>query len=171
MAAIQLGRAFGARLIATASSADKLAFAHRQGAEHILNYGTADWVDRVREVTGGRGADVIFDPVGGDVFELSSKCIAPRGRLLVVGFTSGRIPSIAANRILLKDMSVIGVFWGGQLQHNPAGIAEAQHELERLWGEGKIRPEISHSYPLRQAPQALRDLDERKVLGKAVLLP
>jgi NADPH:quinone reductase len=171
MAAIQLGRAFGARVIATAGAHEKIVFALRQGAEHALNYSNPDWVNRVKEITAGRGADVAYDPVGGDVFDLTSKCIAPRGRLLVVGFASGRIPSIAANRILFKDMSVIGVFWGGQLQHHPVGIAGAQRELERLWGEGKIRPEISHRYPLLQAPRALRDLDERKILGKAVLLP
>jgi NADPH:quinone reductase len=170
MAAIQLGRAFGARVIATAGSAEKLDFARRQGAEHALNYRYADWPDRVKEITGGSGANVIYDPVGGDIFDLSSKCIAPGGRLLVVGFASGRIPTIAANRILLKDMSVTGVLWGRQLQTNPAGTAATQRELERLWSEGKIRPEISRTYALNQAPQALRDVDERKILGKAVLL-
>jgi NADPH2:quinone reductase len=170
MAAIQLGRAFGARVIATAGSSEKLEFALRQGAEHALNYRESDWVERVKQITGGRGADVIYDPVGGDVFDLSSKCIAPGGRLLVVGFASGRIPSIAANRILFKAMSIIGVYWGGHLESDPAGIAEAQRALERLWIDGKIRPEISRTYPLSEAPRALRDLADRKTLGKAVLL-
>jgi NADPH2:quinone reductase len=171
MAAVQLGRAFGARVIATAGSSEKLEFALRQGAEHALNYSEDDWVERVKQITGGRGADVIYDPVGGDIFDLSSKCIATGGRLLVVGFASGRIPSIAANRILFKAMSVIGVYWGGHLESDPVGTAEAQRALERLWIDGKIRPEISRTYPLSEAPAALRDLADRKILGKAVLLP
>jgi NADPH:quinone reductase len=170
MAAIQLGCAFGADVIATAGSQEKLEFARRQGAEHVLSYRDASWVERVKQITDGRGADVIYDPVGGDVFDLSTKCIAPRGRLLVVGFASGRIPAIAANRILFKDMSVTGVFWGGQLEFNPQGMVEAQNELERLWMQGKIRPEVSRTYPLSQAPRALRDLGERKIMGKCVLL-
>jgi NADPH2:quinone reductase len=170
MAAIQLGRAFGARVIATAGSAEKLDFAHRQGASHVLNYGDEKWVDRVKELTGGRGANVIYDPVGGDVFDLSSKCIAPRGRLLVIGFASGRIPSIAANRILLKNMSVVGVLWGGHIQEHPGYVAETQLALERLWTEGQIRPEVSNTWPLAELPKAMHALAARKVLGKAVLL-
>ncbi len=170
MSAIQLGCAFGARVIATAGTREKLDFAQRQGAEHVLNYSEGSWVDRVKEITAGRGADVIYDPVGGDVFDLSTKCIAPGGRLLVIGFASGRIPSIAANRILFKSMSVVGVFWGELFRSNPNEIAKTQRALDRLWTEGKIRPEVSYTYPLSQAPQALRDLAERKILGKAVLL-
>jgi NADPH:quinone reductase len=170
MSAIQLGRAFGARVIATAGSAEKLEFARRQGAEHAFNYRASAWVEEVKRVTAGSGVDVIYDPVGGDVFDLSTKCIAPGGRLLVIGFASGRIPSIAANRILFKAMSVIGVFWGGHFKSNPEEITETQRALERLWIEGKIRPEVPHTYRLSQAPQALRDLAERRVIGKAVLL-
>ena len=170
MSAIQLGRAFGARVIATAGAVEKLDFARRQGAEHALDYRDSSWPDEVKRLTGGHGADVIYDPVGGDVFDLSTKCIAAKGRLLVVGFASGRIPSIAANRILFKEMSVTGAYWGGHVQANPASVGETQDALESLWGEGKIRPEVSHSYPLAEAPRALRDLATRKVLGKAVLV-
>lgn len=170
MSAIQLGRAFGARVIATAGSPEKLEFSTRQGAEYVLDYKDDEWVDRVREITGGRGADVIYDPVGGDVFDLSSKCIASAGRLLVIGFASGRIPSIAANRILLKNMSVVGVFWGNHVKAYPNYTAETQAALERLWDEGKIRPEVSSKWPLTELPQAMKGLAERKVLGKAVLL-
>jgi len=170
MSAIQLGRAFGARVIAAAGSPEKLDFARRQGAEHVLDYSGEQWVDQVKELTGGRGADVIYDPVGGDVFDLSSKCIAPEGRLLVIGFASGRIPSIAANRILLKNMSVVGVFWGNHTKAHPSYTSETQKALECLWKEGKIRPEISKTWPLRELPEAMRCLAERKVLGKAVLL-
>lgn len=170
MSAIQLGKALGARVIATAGSDDKLDFARRQGADHALNYGSEGWVEQVRELTGGRGADVIYDPVGGDIFDLSTKCIAAEGRLLVIGFAGGRIPSIAANRILLKNISVVGVFWGGHVKTNPAYAGETQTALERLWLAGKIRPEVSSTWPLEQLPDAMKALAARKVLGKAVLL-
>jgi NADPH2:quinone reductase len=170
MSAIQLGRAFGAQVIATAGSHEKLEFARRQGAEHVLDYGNDHWPDQVKQITGDRGADVIYDPVGGDVFDLSSKCIAPEGRLLVIGFASGRIPSIAANRILLKSMSVVGVFWGTYTKDHPNYMAETQSALEALWVAGKIRPEVSHTWPLAELPQAMHALAARKVLGKAVLV-
>ena len=170
MSAIQLGRAFGARVIATAGSPEKLEFAHRQGAEHALNYGDDQWVGQVQKITGGRGAAVIYDPVGGDVFDLSTKCIAPDGRLLVIGFASGRIPSIAANRILLKNISVVGVFWGNHTKAHPNYLGETQAALERLWDEGKIRPEVSNSWRLAELPTAMRELAQRRILGKAVLV-
>jgi NADPH:quinone reductase len=170
MAAIQLGRAFGLRVIATAGTPEKLEFARHQGAEHTLDYRDPTWVERTKEITAGGGADIIYDPVGGDIFDLSTKCIAAGGRLLVVGFASGRIPTIPANRILFKAISVTGVFWGGHFRSHPAAIAETQRALERLWTVGKIRPEISHTYRLSQAPEALQDVAARKILGKAVLL-
>ncbi len=170
MAAIQLGRAFGARVMATAGSPEKLEFARRQGAESVFDYRSDSWVDYVKERTAGRGADVIYDPVGGNVFDLSTRCIAPEGRLLVIGFASGRIPSIAANRILLKGMSVVGVFWGNHTAVDPHYTAQTQAAMERLWSEGKIRPEISNTWPLAELPQAMKELAGRKVLGKAVLL-
>jgi len=169
MSAIQLGRAFGARVIATAGSEGKLAFARRQGAEFALDYRGAGWVDRVKELTGGRGAGVIYDPVGGDVFDLSTKCIAQDGRLLVIGFASGRIPSIAANRILLRNISVVGAFWGGHVGAHPGYSAATQQALEGLWREGKVHPEVTATWPLEELPQAMRALTERRVLGKAVV--
>jgi len=169
MSAIQIGHALGARIIATAGSPEKLEFARRQGAHHTLLYTDPSWVDQVKEITAGRGADVIYDPVGGDVFDLSTKCIAGEGRLLVIGFASGRIPTIAANRILIKGMSVVGVLWGGRLKADKSYAAATQRALDALWREGKIRPEVSRIYPLSQAPQALRDLADRKIHGKAVL--
>lgn len=170
MAAIELGRAFGARVVATAGSPEKLLFARRHGAESVFNYREGTWVDQVKGVTGGRGADVVFDPVGGDIFDLSTKCMAPGGRLLVVGFASGRIPVIAANRVLLKDISVVGVFWGSRVRSNRGYAAETQRTLNHLWAEGRIRPEISANYLLCEAPRAMRDLAERRILGKAVLI-
>ena len=170
VAALQLGKALGARTIATAGSDEKLAFCRAQGADHVIGYSDPSWVDQVKEITSGRGADVIYDPVGGDVFELSTKCIAPDGRLLVVGFAGGRIPSIAANRVLLKNMSVVGVFWGRHVDENPAYLAEAQEKIMAFYRQGKIRPSVSITYPLSQAPAALRDLAQRKIIGKAALV-
>jgi len=170
MSAIQLGRAWGARVIATAGSEEKREFARRQGAEFVLDYRCDTWVDEVKALTGGRGADLIYDPVGGDVFDLSSKCIAPEGRLLVIGFASGRIPSIAANRILLKNISVVGVFWGGQVQAHAEYTADTQRALSELWLAGKIRPEVSQTWPLTELRAALRALGGRSVLGKAAVI-
>ena len=169
MAAIQLGVASGAHVIATAGSEKKLEFCRQQGAGHAINYREASWVEQVKQITGGRGADVIYDPVGGDVFDLSTKCIAPGGRLLVVGFASGRIPSIAANRLLLKNMSAVGVFWGRQVTEGANYLADTQRELFRLYDQGKIRPVVSEAYPLGDAPRALGDIAGRRVVGKAVL--
>jgi len=170
ISAIQLGRAFGARVIATAGSSEKLHFARSLGAEHVINYGDGNWVDQVKQLTGGRGADVIYDPVGGDVFDLSTKCIASGGRLLVIGFASGRIPTIAANRILIKDIAVVGALWGNYAAAHPEYLAEAQRDLAGLYAQGAIRPPKPACYPLDQAPAALRDLANRKILGKAALV-
>jgi NADPH:quinone reductase len=171
VSAIQVGRAFGARVIATAGGPEKLAFARAQGAEHAIDYSDATWVDQVKQLTGGRGADVIYDPVGGDVFDLSTKCIASAGRLLVIGFASGRIPTIAANRILLKNMSVVGALWGGHVKAHPEYSGLAQQALADLYAQGKIKPPRPVEYPLAEAPRALRDLANRKILWKAVLTP
>src|SRR6267378_1220174 len=168
-AAMQLGKAFGARVIATAGSADKVDFCLTQGADYALNYREASWVEQVKEITSGHGADVIYDPVGGDVFDLSTKCIAAEGRLLVIGFAGGRIPSIAANRILLKNMSVVGCYWGGYLEHHPEFLAQAQADLFALYEAGQIKPVVSQVYPLADAVTALRALAERKTHGKVIL--
>ena len=170
ISAIQLGRAWGARVIATAGSTEKLEFAKAHGAEHVINYNDGTWVDQVKQLTGGRGADVIYDPVGGDVFDLSTKCIAFGGRLLVIGFAGGRIPSIAANRILLKNISVVGALWGGQAAANPAYVAQAQRALTDLFQRGELHPPEPVKYPLDAAPVALRDLAQRRILWKAVLV-
>jgi NADPH:quinone reductase len=167
--AVQLGKAFGAKVIATAGSQEKVEFCLSQGADHALNYSDAAWVDEIKKITSGHGADVIYDPVGGDVFDLSSKCIASEGRLLVIGFAGGRIPSIAANRILLKNMSVVGCYWGGHLEKHPEYLAQSQTELFKMYEAGQIKPVISQSYALSDAVTALRDLASRKTYGKVVL--
>jgi len=169
VAAIELGKAFGARVIATAGSEEKLAFCREHGADHALSYNDPAWYEQVKSIAGGYGVDAVCDVVGGDVFDLSTKCIAPGGRLLVVGFTSGRIPSIPANRILLKNIGVVGVFWGRHCDENPAFPGQAHGDLIALWQQGKIHPAGTQTYPIEQAREALADLAARKILGKAVL--
>jgi NADPH2:quinone reductase len=167
--AIQIGKALGARVIATASSDEKMRFCLSLGAERALNYSDASWVDQVKQITGGRGADVIYDPVGAEIFELSTKCVAPEGRLLVIGFAGGAIPSIAANRILLKNMSVVGVYWGGFLEHYPEYMREAQEAIFKMYQAGLIKPVVSQSFALTDAVKALNALATRKTVGKVVL--
>jgi NADPH2:quinone reductase len=169
MSAIQIGKAMGARVIATAGSPEKLEFSRRQGADHVLDYTDPSWIDHVKSLTGGRGADVIYDPVGGDIFDGSSKCIAPYGRILVIGFAAGRIPTIAANRILLKNIAVVGAFWGGHVKTNPSWPALAHATLDELWNAGKISPEVRADWSLDQLPVAMAALSNRSVCGKAVI--
>lgn len=168
MAAIQIAKAKGARVIATAGAEKKLDFCREIGADETIDYRESDWHERVKKIT-GRGADVIVDVVGGDVFDLSAKCIAPDGRLLVIGFASGRIPEIAANRILLKNMSVVGVFWGRHLEEHEHYGAEAHGALRDLYLEGKVAPYVDRTFPLKEAPTALAELANRRIKGKAVL--
>lgn len=169
ISAIQIGKALGARIIATAGSDEKLEFCRENGADHVVNYRDDSWIDTVKAVTAKRGADVIYDPVGGDVFDLSTKVIAPQGRLLVIGFASGRIPSLAANRALLKNMSLVGAFWGRYCEEHPGYMASLHRALIDLFMDGKIDPPVGARYQLDQAPQGIRDLANRKVTGKAIL--
>ncbi len=170
MSAIQLAKARGARVIATAGSDEKRAFCLKQGADHAIGYSDASWVNQVKELTAGHGADVIYDPVGGAVLELSTKCIAPEGRLLVIGFASGTIPSIAANRVLLKNMSLVGVFWGQYVSDKPGYVQQTHTRMCELFNEKKIRPVVGRTLPLSEAPYALRELADRKIAGKSVLV-
>ena len=168
LSATQIGKALGARVIATAGSEEKLQFCLSQGAEHALNYRDTAWVEQVKQIT-KRGADIVYDPVGGEVFDLSTKCIAPEGRLLVIGFAGGTIPSIAANRVLLKNMSVTGVYWGGYLEHHPEYMAEAEAALFKMYEAGQIKPIVSASFPLAEAVAAMNALATRKTVAKVVL--
>jgi NADPH2:quinone reductase len=166
--AIQVGKALGARVIATASTKAKLEFCRRQGAEAAVSYTNADWVDEVKRITGG-GADVIYDPVGGDVFDLSLKCIAPGGRLVVIGFTSGRIPTVATNRLLLKNIAVVGAVWGNWTTLHPEYLQATHEKLVEMWRHGRIQPAIGRRYELEDVPRALRDLANRRAMGKSVI--
>jgi NADPH:quinone reductase len=170
VAAIQIGKAYGASVIATAGSQAKLDFCRQQGADHTLSYKEPAWVEQVKEITGNRGADVIYDPVGGDVFDLSTRCIAPEGRLLVIGFASGRIPSVPANRVLLKDMSVVGVHWGQYVEHHPEFVTHTHEVLTAMYLGGQIQPVVGKTFQLAEVPAGLRALADRQILGKAVVV-
>jgi len=170
-AAIQLGKAAGARVVATAGSDAKVDLCRELGADLAINYKEGDFVQAVKDFTGGAGADVIYDPVGGDVFDQSLKCIAFEGRLVVVGFTSGRIPTAAVNHALVKNYSIVGLHWGLYNQRAPHLVAEATRELFRLYLAGAIRPHISDRRPLAEAPLALASVAEGRSTGKVVILP
>lgn len=171
LAAVQIGKALGARVIATAGGPEKVRVAIEAGADFGIDYNSEDFVTRVKEITGGKGADVIYDSVGGDIFDKSLKCLAWCGRLLVIGFAGGTIPSVAANRILLKNVSVVGLHWGAYAKNEPERIPETFAALFRLYEEKKIRPVIYRSYPLEDAAGALAALGSRKTHGKVVLAP
>jgi NADPH2:quinone reductase len=168
-AAIQLGKAAGARVIATAGSDEKVAFCLSLGADAALNYRQQDLVAGVKELTGGRGADVILDPVGGDVFERSTKCVAFEGRIVVIGFTSGRIAQAATNHALMKSYSIVGVHLNLYLQRTPDLVSAVARELLALYRQGSIKPQVTASYPLTEAPQALRAVMSGQTMGKTVL--
>ena len=171
LAAVQIGVALGARVIGTAGAADKLELVKENGADAVINYREEDFVERVMELTDGRGADVIYDPVGGDTFDRSLKCIAFDGRLLVIGFASGTIPTAKMNRVLLKNISLVGVHWGLYFEKDPRVVRDAQRAIFDLSREGKITPVISAAYPLSEASAALDALGSRKTTGKVILTP
>src|SRR5919112_4970872 len=170
-AAIQLGKAAGAHVIATAGGPEKVQVCRDLGADHVVDYTADDFVPVVKEVTGGHGADVVYDPVGGDVFDRSRRCIAFEGRLVVVGFTSGRIPEAPANHVLIKNYSVVGLHWGLYRKHDPALFGQVHSELCRLFEDGRIDPLVSSVRPLDEAPAALGALAARGTVGKVVLRP
>lgn len=169
LATVDVGKLLGATVIATASSAEKLAVCKQLGADHVINY-TQGFRDQVLDLTNGRGADVIFDPVGGDVFDASMRCIAPFGRLLIIGFTSGRAAVAKTNHLLIKDAEAIGLTIGALSRNDPAW---AQRNLTILLGwlaAKRITPHVSHRLPLTQAAEALNLITSRQVIGKVVLM-
>jgi NADPH2:quinone reductase len=168
-AAIQLGKAAGARVIATAGGPEKVEVCRQLGADRAIDYLAEDFVQIVKDETDGRGADVIYDPVGGDVFDKSRRCIAWEGRIVIVGFTGGRIAQAPTNHILLKNYSVVGVYMGEYLKVNPAVLREGHEELLRLYERGAIRPLIGERVPITDVPAALTRLGSRRSVGKLVV--
>jgi NADPH2:quinone reductase len=170
-AAVQLGKAAGATVIASAGGPEKCTVAKAQGADHVIDYSTEDLVARVKEITGGRGADVIYDPVGGDVFDASRKVVAFEGRILVIGFVAGRFADAPTNHVLVKNYSVVGVHWAYYQRMAPELIPQWQDALVALWAERRIDPLVGAELPLEEAPEALRRLGGRGTVGKVVLVP
>lgn len=171
LAAIEIGKALGARVIAAASSDEKLAVCKEHGADATINYSTEDLREAIKAATDGKGPDVIYDPVGGGYTEPAFRSIAWRGRYLVIGFANGEIPKLPLNLPLLKGASVVGVFWGEFTKREPKANAAAMQELMKWMAEGKIKPHISGRYALAETAQALNDMAARKVTGKIVIQP
>ena len=170
LTAIQIGRLLGARVIAAASSEAKLALCREHGADALINYATSELRERVRELTGGKGVDVVYDPVGGAWAEPAVRSLALLGRYLVVGFASGEIPKIALNLLLLKQASLVGVFWGAYARARPEENARAFAQLFDWYAQGRLRPHISQSFPLERYQEALDVVMHRRAQGKVALL-
>lgn len=171
LSAVEIAKALGARVIAAASSDDKLAVCREHGADECINYSREDLRERIKTLTEGRGVDVVYDPVGGDLAEPAFRSIAWRGRFLVIGFALGQIPSIPLNLALLKGASIVGVFWGAFVAREPGAFQADMAQLLAWVREGKLRPRISARYSLADAPQAIRALMDRTAVGKLVVLP
>ncbi len=171
IAACELGALLGARVIAAASSDDKLAFCRNHGATECINYAREDLKDRIKALTSGNGADVVYDPIGGPLAEVALRGTAWQGRYLVIGFASGEIPKIPLNLVLLKGCQIVGVFWGAFVARDPARNRDHATEIFRLVAQGKLKPAIDAVLPFERAGEALERLEQRKVLGKLVLVP
>lgn len=171
LAAVQIGKAMGARVIAACSSDEKLAIAKESGADELINYQQKDLRKVLKSLTNGKGVDVVYDPVGGDAFDACSRSMARNGRLLVVGFASGTIPQLPVNLTLVKEYSVIGVFWGSFTLHEPDVFAENMKELFSWYNEKKVHVVIDAEIPLEKTVDALKTMLERQVKGKLALIP
>ena len=169
LAAIEIGKAMGARVIAAASSTEKLEVARQAGADELINYQDEDVRERLKTLTKGQGVDVIIDPVGGDLFETVFRSIAWNGRMLVIGFASGTIPSLPANLPLLKGAAVIGVFWGAFAQRQPQDNVANFQQLFAWYAQGKLKPLVSQTFPLEETAAAINTLGARKAVGKLVI--
>jgi len=170
LGAVEIGKLLGATVIATGSSDEKLAVVQARGADHVINYSREDFREKVKALTDDRGADVIYDPVGGDVFDQSLRCIAFGGRLLVIGFAGGRIPALPANLALLKGCAVVGVRAGENGRHHPEVSRANQQALLDWAAAGKLKPHISHQLPLERFVEAMALLTDRKAVGRVALL-
>jgi len=169
LTAVEIGKAMGARVIAAAGSPEKLKVAQDHGADHLIDYSKEDIRERVKAITARKGADVIYDPVGGDVFEACMRSIAWEGRIIVIGFAAGKISQVAANLVLVKNIDVIGFFWGSYLPRKPELVGQSMKQLLRWFEEGKLKPHVSDRFDLKDAAQALEMLKQRKSTGKVVL--
>ncbi len=171
IAAVQIGKAMGARVIAVCSTEEKLTFAKAQGADEGINYTEQDLKQAIKDLTNGQGADVVYDAVGGDAFDVCSRSMAWNGRLLIVGFASGRIPELPVNLTLVKGYSVVGIFWGTFTQKQPEDHAENMRELFQWFEEGKVAPVIDTVFKLEDGIQAIKKITGRDVIGKLVITP
>ena len=169
IAAVELGKVLGARVIAAASTDEKLDIAKRYGADELVNYGDGQLKEKVKELTGGKGADVIYDPVGGDLFDQCARCINWKGRILVVGFASGTIPKYPINLALLKGCQLVGVFWGSFRKREPQVHQQNCRDLFELFGRGELKPLISQVFPLEKYVDALNVFVNRQAVGKIVM--
>jgi len=170
LAAIQIAKVMGAKVIAAASSPEKLAMAKKNGADALIDYSKEDLREAIKQLTDGRGIDVVFDPVGGNAFDTCARIMARGGRLLVIGFASGRIPQFPVNLALVKEFAVIGVFWGSFTRHEPELFRQNLEELIRWHAEGSVAGEVEQKFPLAETPAALKKLIDRQVKGKAVVV-
>jgi NADPH2:quinone reductase len=171
LAAIELGKVIGAKVIAAASSPEKLEFAKKHGADEVIDYSKEDLKERLKELTGGKGVDVIYDPVGGPYAEPALRSIAWEGRYLVIGFAAGDIPKIPLNLALLKGCDIVGVFWGDYARRNPEGNKKHLDEIVKLAAEGKLSAHLDARYKFDNAVEAFHAIAQRKVKGKIVLVP
>jgi NADPH:quinone reductase len=169
LAAIEIGKVLGTRVIACASTDEKLEVCRAHGADDTINYATEDVRERIKSLTDGRGVDVVYDPVGGAYTEPALRSLAWRGRLLVVGFAAGEIPKIPLNLTLLKGCSIVGVFWGEFTRREPQRFTESMQQLGRWYGQGRLKPHVAQTFPLERAADALTLMANRQVKGKVVL--
>ncbi|MBZ5506225.1 MAG: NADPH:quinone oxidoreductase family protein [Acidobacteriia bacterium] len=169
LTAVEIGKAMGATVIACARGPEKLEIARQYGADHLIDYSREDIRERVKALTGGRGADVVYDPVGGDAFDAGLRSIAWGGRILIIGFTSGRIPQVPANILLVKNISVIGFYWGSYQARKPEMLRDSYAMLLRWYEEGKLKPHVSQHFDLKDVAAAMELLRQRKSTGKVVL--
>ena len=167
--ALEISKAMECKVIATASTDEKLKVAKEYGADYCINYSNKNFKDEVKEITNGHGADIIYDPVGGEVFNQSLRCIAWNGRLLVIGFASGTIASAPTNLPLLKNCSIVGVFWGAWRERDPNGHHLNMEKIIDWWKMKKIKPKVSEVFDLKDTKDALYALINRRVIGKAVI--
>jgi NADPH2:quinone reductase len=169
LTAVEIGKVMGAKVIACASRAEKLEIARQHGADHLIDYSREDIRERVKAITGGRGADVVYDPVGGDAFDASLRAIAWGGRIIIIGFASGRIPQAPANILLVKNIDVIGFYWGSYQVRKPELLRDSYAKLLGWFEAGKLKPHISAQFDPKNVAQAMNLLRERRSTGKVIL--